>query len=60
MAILDIVKFLDGNRSEGCTADVMDYAAENGHLEVIKWLHENRSEGCTFRATERAIINGHF
>ena len=32
------------NRTEGCTTDAMDWAAQK-HLEVVKWLHMNRTEG---------------
>ncbi|EFA81970.1 hypothetical protein PPL_05204 [Heterostelium album PN500] len=49
---LDIVKFLNENRSEGCTRDAMDSAAINGHLHIVKYLHFNRSEGCTTNAID--------
>lgn len=38
---------------------VMDYAAENGHLEVIKWMHLNRTEGSSALAILKAAVNGH-
>ena len=40
--------------------DMMNLAAENGHLEVVKWLSENRKEGCTTDAMDRAARNGYF
>ena len=43
---------------EGCTADAMDSAATNGHLEVVQWLNENRHEGCTSLAMDSAASNG--
>ncbi|KAF1321043.1 Ankyrin repeat-containing protein, partial [Globisporangium splendens] len=43
---------------EGCTADAMDKAAENGHLHVVMWLHENRDEGCTTGAMDNAAAGG--
>ncbi len=46
-------------REEGCTEDVMDLAAQNGHLKVVIWLHENREEGCTEDAMDGAAKNGH-
>ncbi|KAG3179896.1 hypothetical protein PC128_g15796 [Phytophthora cactorum] len=36
---LDVVKWLDGHRSEGCTTAPIDSAACRGHLEMVKWLH---------------------
>ncbi|KAI8924260.1 hypothetical protein BC831DRAFT_466468, partial [Entophlyctis helioformis] len=41
------------NRTEGCTTDAIDKAAENGHLHVVQWLLANRTEGFT----AKAIIN---
>ena len=38
---------------------IMDWAAENGHIEIVKWLHENRTEGCTKHAMNWAAYNGH-
>ncbi len=39
--------------------NLMDLAAENGHLEVVKWFHENRTEGCSDFAMNLAAANGH-
>jgi hypothetical protein len=38
---LGVVKWLYENRTEGCSAAVIDDATENGHLEVVKYLKEN-------------------
>ena len=56
---LKALQWLHANRSEGCTAWAMNYAARNGHLEVMQWLHANRSEGCTKEAMNDAARNGH-
>ncbi|KAJ3012083.1 hypothetical protein HKX48_006456 [Thoreauomyces humboldtii] len=56
---LDVVKWLHEIETEGCTRDVMDSAAEEGHLELVKWLHENRTEGCTTHAMDGAAGEGH-
>ena len=56
---LDVVKFLHENRTEGCTTNAMDWAAENGHLDIVKFLHENRTEGCTKDAMNWAAQDGH-
>jgi hypothetical protein len=42
---LEVVQWLNSNRTEGCTPKAMDWAARNGHLEVVQWLHFNRIEG---------------
>lgn len=46
---LDVVRWLHPNRTEGCTANAMNWAAANGHSDVVKWLRENRAELCTMR-----------
>jgi hypothetical protein len=33
-----LVEFLHNNRTEGCTANAMDYASANGHLEIVEFL----------------------
>lgn len=47
--------------------NVMDVAAENGHLDVLVYLHHNANENevderlrCTHRAISNATANGHF
>lgn len=57
--LLDVVKWLSANRSEGCTTAAMDKAAVNGHLHVVQWLSENRSEGCTVKALLWSCVKGH-
>ncbi len=39
--------------------NLMNEAADNGHLEIVIWLHENRTEGCTTWAMDYAAKNGH-
>ena len=56
---LDVVMWLQNNRSEGCTYRAMDSAAYSGHLHVVEWLHENRNEGCTHRAMDWAASKGY-
>lgn len=51
--------FLHENRTEGCTSDAMDNAAENNRLEVLEWLRQNRREGWTMRAAAGAARGGH-
>lgn len=55
----DVVKWLQLNRSEGCTSNAMDFAAANGHLEIVQWLHVNTSAGCTNNAMDVAASGGH-
>jgi len=47
------------NENNSCTADAMNWAAEDGYLEIVKWLHLNRSEGCTIYAMNWAAAFGH-
>ncbi|KAE9111253.1 hypothetical protein PF007_g11552 [Phytophthora fragariae] len=55
--------FIGGKRfqhaSIKCTAEAMDGAAANNHLEVVKWLHDNRTEGCTPLGMALAAASGH-
>lgn len=37
---LEVVKWLQHNRAEGCTSAAMDGAAAAGALDVVKWLHK--------------------
>lgn len=55
---LDIVRWLDQNRKEGCTTEAMDLAAIGGYHDVVEWLHNNRKEGCTQRAMNWAAERG--
>jgi hypothetical protein len=56
---LDIVQYLDANRTEGCSSVAMDQAAKNGHLDVVEWLHFHRTEGCTTWTMHKAASKGH-
>ncbi|KAG6966570.1 hypothetical protein JG688_00006712, partial [Phytophthora aleatoria] len=56
---LEVVKWLQPNRSEGCSSNAMDFAASNGHLEIVRWLHLNTSAGCTSDAMDLAAAGGH-
>lgn len=56
---LDVVQYLDANRTEGCSSLAMDQAAKYGHLDVVEWLHFHRTEGCTTWAMDKAAKKGH-
>ncbi|EGG15519.1 hypothetical protein DFA_10361 [Cavenderia fasciculata] len=56
---LDIVMYLDQNRTEGCTTKAMNGAASYGHFDIIKYLHSYRTEGCTTNAMDGAASKGH-
>lgn len=55
---LDVVQWLDQNRSEGCTTKAMDSAAWHGHVHVLEYLHTHRHEGCTIAALTDAASHG--
>ena len=61
---LDILIWFHNNAkidddSENCfIPELMDEAAECGHLHIVKWLHENRTEGCTTKAMDEAASHG--
>jgi hypothetical protein len=55
---LDVVQWLDENRSEGCTSAAMDSAAAYGHLAMVKWLGETCCEGCPSTAMTAAAGYG--
>jgi hypothetical protein len=44
---LKVVKFLNENRSEGCTLIAFRSAVRNNHLEVVQFLFEHRRADCT-------------
>ena len=48
------------NRTEGCSPDLMDYVARNGHLKVLKWLCDNREECWCDNALVFATETCHF
>lgn len=48
--MLDVVRWLHENRTEGCTTSAVDGAARDGHFEVLLFLRSHRSEGCTAQA----------
>lgn len=56
---LDVAKYLQVNRSEGCTTDAMNHAAANGHLHVVRWLKANRTDGCTTAAVGYGLRSCH-
>ncbi|OWY97931.1 LOW QUALITY PROTEIN: hypothetical protein PHMEG_00031421, partial [Phytophthora megakarya] len=51
------MKWLDVNRSEGCTSEAMDQASGNGILHI---LHVIRPEKCTQAAMSNAVEGGSF
>ncbi|OQR99245.1 hypothetical protein THRCLA_06572, partial [Thraustotheca clavata] len=56
---LNVVIFLNENRTEGCSTHAIDFAAAHGHLEIIKYLLAERTEGGTQKALDEACLNGH-
>ncbi|EGG16761.1 hypothetical protein DFA_07739 [Cavenderia fasciculata] len=56
---LNIIKFLQENRTEGCSRGAMNISSANGHLDCVRFLHNHRSEGCTTDAMDEASANGH-
>ncbi|EGG24378.1 hypothetical protein DFA_06528 [Cavenderia fasciculata] len=59
-ASLEMVQWLHGNRTEGCSFRAIDQAASTGKLDIIKYLIENRKERYTLQALQNAVDNGHF
>jgi hypothetical protein len=59
---LAVVKWLHRHRSEGCTTDAIDSAAndQDGETDIILWLHKHRSAGCTTAAMENAAAQYNF
>ena len=49
---LDVVRWLHGHRTEGCTQQAMNMAAKGGHLKVVQFLHNYQGEGCTYNAMD--------
>ncbi|EGG22179.1 hypothetical protein DFA_04297 [Cavenderia fasciculata] len=49
----------NNNNNHILTSDMMDTAAENGHIEIVKFLHEHSSEGATTWAMDTAAGNGY-
>jgi hypothetical protein len=33
------LQWMHFHENQGCTTDILDCAAMNGHLEIVKWLH---------------------
>ncbi|OQS03988.1 hypothetical protein THRCLA_03733 [Thraustotheca clavata] len=56
---LDILQWLHGHRTEGCSDDAMTFAAARGYLDVVKWLHELREMKCTKDVLSTAAYNGY-
>ncbi|EGG22298.1 hypothetical protein DFA_04416 [Cavenderia fasciculata] len=50
--------FLHFNRTEGCTRNALNKAAEYGHLDIVRFLHEHRTEGCSKVAMNEASRKG--
>lgn len=57
---LDVIKWLNSKRIEGCTTVAMDRAARFGHIDILKFLYENRKEGCTSAAWDWAKFNRNY
>lgn len=56
---LEIVKFLNENRTEDCSENAIDYAAFHGHLDVVKYLFSH-NKPYSNRAIEGAAEQGHY
>jgi hypothetical protein len=54
---LEVVQWLQANRSEGCTTDAMDFAVDREHFELLLFLRAKRTEGCTPAA--KVFARGH-
>lgn len=57
-AILEMVQWLHVNRTEGCTANAINFAAALGDIKIIKWLHENLPPGLRANAMDFAAKYG--
>lgn len=53
------LKWLNENRTEGCTEVAMDMAAGRGYFNVIQYLHYNTKATCTSQAIDKAAENGY-
>lgn len=56
---LDMAKWLEANRRDGCTSCAMEDAAQNGHLHGIQWLRSKQGQKCTPLALKMPAENGH-
>ncbi|EGG17884.1 hypothetical protein DFA_08885 [Cavenderia fasciculata] len=59
---LEMVKYLQANRTEGCSDEGLGGAIENAHLDVVHFILENqmlRGHGCHNDAFVRASAHGH-
>ncbi|KAF1793424.1 hypothetical protein GQ600_21766 [Phytophthora cactorum] len=54
-AHISVVIWLHENRTEGCTKQAMDVAAQTG---ISTFLHHKRTEGCRHMASALAASNG--
>ncbi|EFA77289.1 hypothetical protein PPL_12500 [Heterostelium album PN500] len=52
---LEIIRFLNENRSEGCTKQALIQALNNEKIDILGWLLANRTE-CTIESIEFDII----
>ena len=55
-----MVQWLNKHRTEGCTTNAVDWAAEEGHLNVFQWLDQHRSEGHTTDALDFSAAFGRY
>ncbi|EGG19399.1 hypothetical protein DFA_02186 [Cavenderia fasciculata] len=58
---MDVLKFLNSNRSKECTATVgaIDGSAKNGHLDIVQYAHSHMKATASKRALFGACQNGH-
>lgn len=55
----DVMKWLDANRTDGCSDAAVNSAAEAGNMEMLLWLDAHYSEQWTFEAMDHAARGGH-
>ncbi|KAF0711671.1 Aste57867_5146 [Aphanomyces stellatus] len=56
---LDVVQWLHGHSSVGCSFRAIDGAATYGHLDVVKFLLETRDDGFSIDGIRGAASRGH-
>lgn len=55
---MDVVRFLQENRTEGCSERAIALSAQHGHFRMVKYLYAHGAP-CTPAAVDMAATNGH-
>lgn len=55
---VDVLEWLNANRSEGCSPAAVNMAAEAGNMEALLWLDEHYSQQWTAAAMDHAARGG--